>query len=65
VAFWPSPHLNLDPTDFQELLEQHYADLAGKGFFKGLIEYSEYSQSLSDPRERSREYSLPSLLNVL
>jgi nucleoside-diphosphate kinase len=25
----------------QEHLEKHYADLAGKGFFKGLIQYSE------------------------
>lgn len=26
-------------TPGKEMLEQHYADLAGKGFFAGLIEY--------------------------
>jgi nucleoside-diphosphate kinase len=28
----------------QEHLEKHYADLAGKGFFKGLIQYSKLAR---------------------
>jgi hypothetical protein len=33
----PPFHPTLQPTT--ELLEQHYADLASKGFFAGLIKY--------------------------
>lgn len=48
----------------QEHLEKHYADLAGKGFFKGLIS-CEFPQH-SDPSPLSaRQASYPFLLDML